>query len=163
MTRCSVFSIETERAGQLAGNANVRLGLDATVYDLSFHGIVIYSLNGAEFESVDDLTNLFEAIDEAGLAADTEEVWLPNAVLESAKSPLEAGDVFRISEALFRTAIRISEGSSDSERWTDYSAGCRFSELETRVFRSWHEQEVGAAVSQYPKDPTLVLTWEDDR
>lgn len=176
MTRCTIFVLETERAGQLAAGTHLELasgmlegrsGRDLQAglafYDLHLRGAVVQSLDGGPFHTPLDIQDLLDTAERYGLSIEADELWLPTAPLTKAKAPElpEDGDVFRITEPFFQGSLRFGAGEFSLEDWMEElpQGSCRFSPEETEAFRDWHEEEVEEARSQYPKSAALALEW----
>jgi hypothetical protein len=162
MTRCSYLSIE---ATEPLPNWSLDLGGPRLpILLLNLEAVVYQPLSpqpGGRFESPEDLENLFQTIESAGLAITIQELWLPNFVFRS--DDLEAGHVYRILDKLFAGAAAFRDGRLDLDSFTaifeEYPEGVIFSEEETRNLSGWWARELGAAIETYPKNSNLALEW----
>ena len=66
------------------------------------------------FESVEDLEYLFRQLEEENLLSiETPDLWLPNELLDLASNP-KRGDVYRIGQKLFTSALRFRTGRTSN-------------------------------------------------
>ncbi|HCO95706.1 MAG TPA: hypothetical protein DIU00_17460 [Phycisphaerales bacterium] len=155
MTRLSYFVAEadepTDDCAIMLGKANI------PVIICGF-SVAICQPSGAKqrFESATELDKLFDYIeDECDLSIETPDIWLPNGLFKSKHTP-KRGDVYRIKQKLFTTALAFRTGRSnqqDFEEWCAKSSEkVTYSDKETTVFAEWSTMQTERAKEKYEKE-----------
>jgi hypothetical protein len=76
-------------------------------------------------------------------------IWIPNELILSrmSKAKVRVGDIFRMSETLFRDCYRYTADMISESEWLEsceaHSDGISYSSKETEVFRQWRKEQVG--------------------
>ncbi|MFC1705910.1 hypothetical protein ACFL59_03695 [Planctomycetota bacterium] len=132
---------------------------------LGLSGIIYKPLGRARlFLSSDRIEALFEAIETASeLFVDANHVWIPSVVLaQTPRSEPARGEVWRISDELFRMAERYANDEIDAKH---YHSACHelrnpatLSAKETAAFSAWSREQVEAARRHYREHPRWALS-----
>jgi len=155
MTRLSYFVAEadepTDDCTIMLGEANIPV----IICGLSV-AICQPSNTKQRFESATELDKLFDYIeDKLNLSIETPDIWLPNGLFKSKHSP-KRGDVYRIKQSLFTTALAFRTGRStqqDFEKWCVRALEkVTYSDIETKVFAEWSTMQTEQAKATYEKE-----------
>jgi hypothetical protein len=157
MVRCTYLSIECD--DPLAGWNIVMNGASNPFLLLGLSGIIYAPFGAPSFESVQLLSDLFDQFeDKAGLLINFDDLWLPPFLFSR---EIHVGDVYRLGYDLFLWAYSFRNGRQSLERFLGTAERMRelvfFSEIETKVFVEWSEQQAALAKKLSPKDPGLQL------
>jgi hypothetical protein len=125
---------------------------------LGLVGIVQQPVGAALFNSYNLIDQLFELAEkEAFPLINFADLWLPSSLFAS---PVNAGDVYRMTNELFTEAFRFRDGQHSQER---FEQRCKelppmiFSPEETRAFEGWVAEQISDAQNRPPKAPDLQL------
>lgn len=163
MTRCNYLTIDCEEAEpdwwlHLGGTGPLSFLL------LNLSGIVQQPLDGGRFHSQEQINDLFRQVEEkAGLLIDVDDVWLPNQLFPAYAEKSGVGEVYRVQNEVFATALRYREGRLGLEKFQaslERAEGAvTYSEEETVQFQLWFQRLVEAARDTYPKNKDRELRW----
>lgn len=171
LTRCTYFSIEHKTPGSPA-----TLGLPPDIeipflmIDLS--GVITAPLEDDKqrFEDPGDLDSLFEEVDaHRDYYVDTNDFWLPTALLECAGPPVERGMTYRIGVELFRKAYALrdmvmSAMDLDSQmKMLDIPVMIEYSGKETIALKGWQDKLIASIRESYHANPQRKLPRKDER
>ena len=167
MTRFSYFVAEADKPIDDWMLVLGKTGIPVIIYGLTV-AICQPSTSKGRFESVDDLEGLFDLIeDKSALSIETPDLWLPNELLESKRSP-KRGDVYRIGQRLFTTALRFRTGRTTEKEFREECTEARdkpkYSAKETRVFAKWNTMQIDLAKARYAakKDQGSYMQYRED-
>lgn len=175
MTRCTFYGIEASAA------------VHDWVADLRERGVpfLLFGLSAAlhrpvgearRFGSPEQVDRLFATIEDTQvLLVETEHLWIPNFLFaEVAKRSPGRGDVYRVSEDLFRKALQFQREVISAERFAEQCREAMASKVtllqaspeESEVFRAWSGAQLEQARDNYQvqkADPERgVLSWLDE-
>ncbi len=164
MTRLSYFAAEADEPmddwGLILGDTDIPV----IIYGLTV-AICHPDSTGRHFNSVDDLENLFDSIeDRSALSIETPDLWLPN-ILFNSKRPPQRGDVFRVKQKLFTAALRFRTNRTSEGEFMDECKKTRqkpsFNPKETKVFADWSTMQINVAQNLYKeaKDPGQYMKY----
>ncbi|GAB5440081.1 MAG: hypothetical protein Fues2KO_04300 [Fuerstiella sp.] len=170
MSRCEYFTVETI---DLPPTWSLRINDDdGTVLPLGISGVICSPIGSTDyFHSpilIDETISAFET--EESSAFESEYLWLPNKLLQQSKrrDAVRRGDVFRLSERLFRECLAFRRNQSEQTAFfsaaADSTEEVSFSEEETVAFRQWSELQIENARSQYQQfsEAGRSLSWQED-
>lgn len=131
---------------------------------LALIGIIQVPFGAARFEQYQHLSQLFQILeDEMGMTINFADIWLPDFMFRSRRA--RVGDVYRLELEMFKNALLFRDARmprnvflGQAER---FGGSLHFSELETRAFLAWSQENMSAALHQPDKKPELRLRTRD--
>jgi hypothetical protein len=127
---------------------------------LGLNGIIQVPFGAPRFEQYQHLTQLFQVLeDEMEMTINFADIWLPDFMFRS--RPGRIGDVYRLELKMFTIALLFREGRMPRKEFLGHAErlgeSLQFSELETRIFVAWSQENVSALLQQPDKNPELRL------
>ena len=127
---------------------------------LGLVGIIQAPFGAPRFEQYQRLTQLFQVLeDEMGMTINFADIWLPDFMFRSRRA--RVGDVYRLELEMFKNAFLFREARMPRNVFLGQAEkleeGLHFSELETRVFLAWSQENLSALLQQPDKNPELRL------
>jgi len=160
MHRCSYLYVECDepRPGWALNNMPFLM--------LGLVGIIQVPLGALRFEQFQHLTELFETLEEKmGMTINFADIWLPDFMFRSRR--VRVGDVYRLELEMFKNAFLFRDGRMPRNMFLGQAErigeSLQFSEVETRVFTGWSQENMSALAHQPDKNPELRLRNRDER
>ncbi len=163
LVRCNYLSVECDSPKD-GWHLTIR-GVQLPILMLGLVCIITRPFRQNRFATVRSIDEMYTLIQrEAGLLINVDDVWLPLFLFRN--NPPLNGQVYRVTVALFNSALSFREGRMGR---TDFIDWCErlthplsLSDRETLSFSQWHELQLRGAIGQYPKNPNIRLRWEGE-
>jgi len=162
IVRCSFFTIETDMPSSdwrmTLGNHRI------SFYLLGLSGVIWRPMRGIIFGKPSQIDELFELIErDPILSVGVNDIWFPFSLFNEC---VRRGDVYRVSEELFKMGYLFRRDRVSKEEFFDYCERSRHdlreSTKETESFRRWSSMQIERAKESYPKNRELALKWRED-
>jgi hypothetical protein len=111
------------------------------------------------FSDQDLIEDTFNFLEESkNLSLEFGHIWIPNLIIGAAVKleSIKEGDVFRITDELFRLGYRYSANLINEKTWLTkvslLNEAVELSPIESEAFRFWREQQIAKSIKRYRSD-----------